>query len=126
MALPNPYAQYQQQSIMTASPGDLTLMLYNGCIKFIKQGQVAVEQMDIQGTHTAITRAQDIILEFMSTLDMQIDLSHDLMSLYEYINQRLTEANIRKDNQVLAECSGLVTELRDTWAEVVRLNRGRR
>ena len=126
MALLNPYAQYQQQSIMTASPGDLTLMLYNGCIKFIKQGQVAVEQKDISGAHTAISRAQDIVLEFMSTLDMDIDLSHNLMTLYDYINQRLAEANIRKDSQVLAECLGLVTELRDTWAEVVRLNRGHR
>ncbi|KAF0195883.1 MAG: flagellar biosynthesis protein FliS [Bacillota bacterium] len=124
MALPNPYAQYQHQSVMTASPGDLTLMLYNGCIKFIKQGQVAVEQKDISGAHSAIRRAQDIILEFMATLDMQIDLSHNLVTLYEYINQRLAEANIRKDNQILAECLGLVTELRDTWAEVVRLNRG--
>ena len=126
MALLNPYAQYQQQSVMTASPADLTLMLYNGCIKFIKQGQVAVEQKDISGAHIAINRAQDIILEFMATLDMDIDLSHNLMSLYDYINQRLAEANMRKDNQVLAECLGLVTELRDTWAEVVRLNRGHR
>lgn len=126
MALPNPYAQYQQHSVMTASPGDLTLMLYNGCIKFIKQSQSAVEQKDISGAHVAINRAQDIILEFMATLDMQIDLSHNLMALYEYINQRLAEANIRKDNEVLSECLGLVTELRDTWAEVVRLNRGYR
>ena len=126
MALPNPYAQYQQQSIMTASPGDLTLMLYNGCIKFIKQSQLAVEKKDISDAHTAIVRAQDIIIEFMSTLDMQIDLSNNLMALYQYINQRLTEANMRKDSQALAECLGLVTELRDTWAEVVRLNRGAR
>ena len=126
MALANPYAQYQEHSIMTASPGDLTLMLYNGCVKFIKQGQSAIEQRDISGANSAITRAQDIILEFMSTLNMEYDVSHNLMALYEYIHHRLIEANIRKDNQVLAECLGLVTELRDTWAEAVRLNRGSR
>lgn len=126
MALPNPYSQYQQQSIMTATPGDLTLMLYNGCIKFIKQAELAMVNKDISGANTAIKRAQDIILEFMSTLDMQFDVSHNLMALYDYIRQRLIEANVKKDTQILAECLGLITELRDTWAEVVRLNRGPR
>jgi len=126
MALPNPYANYQQQSILTATPGDLTLMLYNGCIKFIKQAEIAIDHKDVPAANTAIVRAQDIILEFMSTLDMEIEISHNLMALYEYIHRRLIEANIRKDKQILAECLELVTELRDTWAEVVRINRGPR
>lgn len=126
MALPNPYANYQQQSILTATPGDLTLMLYNGCIKFIKQAEIAIDHKDVPAAYTAIVRAQDIIVEFMSTLDMEIEISHNLMALYEYIHRRLIEANIRKDKQILAECLELVTELRDTWAEVVRINRGPR
>lgn len=124
MAMPNPYAQYQQQSILTASPQDLTLMLYNGCIKFLKQAELAIEQKDIAGSHAALQRAQDIVLEFMSTLDMQYEVSHSLMPLYDYIHRRMIEGNIKKDASIVKECIDLVSELRDTWVEAVRLNRG--
>lgn len=126
MALPNPYVQYQQQSVLTATPGELTLMLYNGCIKFIKQGQQAIHAKDIPSAHATISRAQDIIIEFMATLDMQYEVSENLMALYDYIHRRLIEANLQKDAAILDECLELVTTLRDTWAEAVRINRGAR
>jgi len=117
--MPNPYVKYQEQSILTASQGDLTLMLYNGCLKFLGRAEVAMHAKDIQGTNSALLRAQDIILELMVTLDMQYDISHSLMALYDYLRRRMIEANIRKDVGIVGECSGLVTELRDTWAEAV-------
>lgn len=123
MALNNPYQQYQQQSIMTASPGELMLMLYNGCIRFIKQAMQCINDKDAEGAHNAIIRAQDIILEFMSTLDMNYEISNSLMALYDYMHRRLIEANTRKDVSILEEVLGLVTELRDTWAEAVRITR---
>lgn len=116
----NPYQKYQQQSVMTASQEELLLMLYNGCIRFIKLGMQAIEEKDIPGAHTNIVKAQDIILEFMSTLDMRYDVAKSLMPLYDYLYRRLVEANVGKDAEILKEVLGFVTELRDTWAEAAR------
>ncbi|MGI6707444.1 MAG: flagellar export chaperone FliS [Clostridia bacterium] len=123
MAMGNPYLQYQKQSVTTASPGELTLMLYNGCIKFIKKASAAGQDKNIPQMHENIIKAQNIITEFMSTLDMEYDVSKSLMVLYDYMRRRLIEANLKKDQEILEEVLGLVTELRDTWEEVVRLNR---
>ena len=116
----NPYQKYQQQSVMTASQEELLLMLYNGCIRFVKLGIQAVEDRDIQKAHTNIVKAQDIIVEFISTLDMSYDVAKSLMPLYDYIYRRLVEANVTKDAAILNEVLGLVTELRDTWAEAAK------
>lgn len=124
MAMPNPYATYQEQSVLTASQADLTLMLYNGCIKFLSRAELAMQRKDVPGANDALLRAQDIILEFMATLDMQYDISHQLMALYEYLRRRMIEANLRKEITIVQECLSLVTELRDTWAKAVKLSRG--
>jgi len=124
MAMPNPYATYQEQSVFTASQADLTLMLYNGCIKFLSRAELAMQRKDVPGANDALLRAQDIILEFMATLDMQYDISHQLMALYEYLRRRMIEANLRKEITIVQECLSLVTELRDTWAKAVKLTRG--
>ena len=124
MAMPNPYLTYQEQSIFTASQADLTLMLYNGCIKFLSRAELAMQRRDVPGANDALLRAQDIILEFMATLDMEIEISHQLMTLYEYLRRRMIEANIRKDAGIVKECLDMVTELRDTWAKAVKLSRG--
>jgi len=98
-------------------------MLYNGCIRFIKQAMECIESKDLEGAHKAIIRAQDIILEFMSTLDMKYEISHNLLALYDYLHRRLVEANTKKDVVILEEVLTFVTELRDTWAEVVKITR---
>lgn len=120
MAAVNPYQQYQEQSIMTASPGELTLMLYNGCIKFIKQAKLYIEEKDIEKANNAIIRAQDIIYELMSTLNMDYEISNNMMALYDYMNRRLIDANISKDIKVLDEVLNLTVEFRDTWMEVIK------
>jgi len=112
---------YQQQSVMTASQEELLIMLYNGCIRFIKQGMQAIDDKDIPRAHTNIVKAQDIIVEFISTLDMRYDVAKSLMPLYDYIYRRLVEANVGKDATILNEALGLVTELRDTWTEAAKL-----
>lgn len=126
MAMFNPYQQYEQQSVMTASPGELTLMLYNGCIKFIKKGIKYIEEDNIEKANNAIIRAQDIVNELTVTLDMEYEISEQLQLLYEYMGRRLIEANISKDMGILQEVEGLMAELRDTWAEVIKLNRQQR
>ncbi len=114
---------YKQNSVTTASPGDLTLMLYNGCLKFLNKAKLAIQDKDIQEKNTNLQKAQAIISELMSTLNMNIEISKNMMALYEYMNTRLVEANIRNDISIIEEVEGLVTEFRDTWKEVIRINR---
>ena len=119
----NAFNVYKQNSVTTASPGDLTLMLYNGCLKFIGKAKQAIENDNIQERNYFIQRSQAIISELMSTLNMDYDVSKQMFPLYEYINRRLAEANINKDITILDEVSGLVTEFRDTWKEVIKITR---
>ncbi|WP_044338355.1 flagellar export chaperone FliS [Rossellomorea aquimaris] len=123
MAINNPYAAYQNNSVNTASPGELTLMLYNGSLKFIHIAKKAMEDKNIELKNTNIQKTQAIVNELMVTLNMDLEVSKNLMSLYDYINRRLTEANIKNDASILEEVEGLITEFRDTWKEVIQLNR---
>jgi flagellar protein FliS len=123
VAINNPYKSYQQNSVNTASPGELTLMLYNGCIKFIKLAKKAITDKSVEEKNTNLIKAQNIIHEFMVTLNMDVKVSSELMVMYDYINRRLVEANVSSDLAILEEVEGLVTELRDTWKQVIQMNR---
>ncbi|EFV78514.1 MULTISPECIES: flagellar export chaperone FliS [Cytobacillus] len=123
MAVSNPYQSYQQNSVNTASPGELTLMLYNGCLKFIHQAKKAIMDNNIEAKNTNIQKAQNIIQELMVTLNMDVEVSQNMMSLYDYMNRRLIEANVKSETGILDEVEGLVTEFRDTWKEVIQVNR---
>lgn len=114
---------YKQNSVTTASPGELTLMLYNGCLKFLQKAKLAIQEKNIQERNMNLQKAQAIISELMSTLNMDIEISKQMLPLYEYMNRRLIEANIQKDVAIIEEVEGLVTEFRDTWKEVIRINR---
>lgn len=111
---------YKNQQIMTASPEDLTLMLYNGAIRFIVESIIALERGDNAKSHNSNLRAQDIVREFMATLDRQYEVSGNLFALYDYIEFRLIQANIKKDREQLLEAKGLLEELRDTWTEAIK------
>jgi flagellar secretion chaperone FliS len=123
MALTNPYQSYQQNSVNTASPGELTLMLYNGCLKFINLAKHAIRTKDIQAKNTNIQKAQKIVQELMVTLNMDLEVSQNMMSLYDFMNRRLIDANIKNDTAILEEVEALVTDFRDTWKQVIQLNR---
>jgi len=123
MALNNPYQSYQQSSVNTASPGELTLMLYNGCLKFINLAKHAMDQKDITARNTNILKTQKIVQELMVTLNMDLEVSQNMMSLYDYMHRRLIEANIKNDKAILEEVEGLVTDFRDTWKQVIQMNR---
>ena len=125
MAINNPYQTYQQNSVTTASPQELTLMLYNGCLKFIKLAKRAMGEGKIEEKNTNLIKAQAIIQEFQITLDRDISISEGLAQLYEYINFRLIEANMKNDMASLEEAEGQVKELRDTWKEAMALVKGK-
>ena len=106
---------YKRQQIMTASPAELTLMLYNGAIRFINESVMALENGDMTKCHNSNIKAQNIVREFMLTLDMQYEISQSWAALYEYIHYRLVQGNLKKDREMLVEARGLLTELRDAW-----------
>lgn len=123
MAVNNPYQQYQASSVNTASPGELTLMLYNGCLKFITLAKKAIEDGDIAEKNINIQKAQNIITELMVTLNTDVSVSQNLLSLYDYLNRRLIEANVKNDVAILSEVEEFILEFRDTWKQVIQLNR---
>lgn len=112
---------YQDNSVNTASGPQLTLMLYNGCIRFINHGIKALEQEDHEAKNINLQKAQDIIRELMLTLDPEVEMSNQLMPLYDYIHHRLQEGNIKNDAELIKEGLELVTEFRDTWKEAMKL-----
>lgn len=124
MALPNAYSQYNNSKILTASPAELTLMLYDGAIKFCNIAIVAVEHKDIQKAHTNIIKTEHIIDYFRQTLDMKYPVAEDFDRVYAYLNQRLVEANIKKDKEILEEVNQHLRSMRDTWKEVMKKGRG--
>ncbi len=123
IATNNPYKMYEQNSVTTASAGELTIMLYNGCLKFIKKAKQAIEKNNIEERNTNIQKAQNIIRELMVTLNMDYEVSKNMMALYDFIIQSLLEANIKNDLKKLEEAEQIVIDFRDTWKQVIQLNR---
>ena len=119
----NPYDKYRNNAIFTATPEDLTLMLYEGALKFCNQALVALENKDIAKTNELIVKVQNIVREFQITLDMKYEISEQLNTMYDYLYQRLVEANIKKDAEILTEVRDHLRGFRDTWKEAIKLAR---
>lgn len=123
MALPNAYAQYNNSKVLTASPAELTLMLYDGAIKFCNIAEVAIEQKDVEKAHVNIIKTQRIVDYLRQTLDMKYAVAKDFERIYVYLSQRLVEANTKKDKEILEEVNTHLRSVRDTWKEVMHINR---
>lgn len=114
--------QYQKNAVQTASPARLTLMLYDGAVKFANLALEGIKEGNIEKAHNNIVKVQNIIVEFRSTLDMKYPVAKDFDVVYDYIYRRLVEANMKKDPAILEEALKYIKEMRDTWKEVMRLN----
>ena len=125
MALPNGYAQYNNSKILTASPAELTLMLYDGAIKFANIAVMGMEQNDIQKAHNNIISVQRIIEEFRNTLDRKYPVAEDFDRIYVYLLKRLYEANVKKDKESMEEVLTHLRSMRDTWIQVMKANKVR-
>lgn len=116
----NALNQYKQNAVFTATPEELTLMLYDGSIKFMNIAKYSIENDDIQRAHEALIRAQDIIIELNSSLNMEYELSTNFRRLYEFILDRLIDANIQKEIEPIDEALEILTEMRATWKEAMQ------
>lgn len=123
MAVNNAYQAYNNSKILTASPAELTLMLYEGAIKFCNIAIMGIEENNIEKAHNNIIKVEKIIAEFQATLDEKYEVSKDFENVYNYLRQRLEEANLKKDKEILEEVLGHLRTMRDTWKEVMRLNK---
>lgn len=118
----NPYAAYANSKVMTASPAELTLMLYDGAIKFCNIAIIGIQENDIEKAHNNMIKTERILCEFLETLDHKYPVAKDFENVYRYLIRRLHEANIHKDEEILQEVLKHLRTMRDTWKEVMRLN----
>ncbi|MCM1568335.1 MAG: flagellar export chaperone FliS [Roseburia sp.] len=123
MAMPNAYAQYNNNKVLTASPAELTLMLYDGAIRFCNVALSAMEVNNVEKVHNNIVKVQRIVDYLRQTLDMKYKVSEDFDRIYLYLSQRLVEANMKKDKEILEEVNEHLHAVRDNWKEVMRINR---
>lgn len=120
----NPYAAYGNNKILTATPAQLTLMLYEGAIKFVNIAITAVEKNEVEKAHNNIMKTENIIMEFQATLDHKYEVAKDFDNVYTYLLQRLQEANLKKDKEILEEVLTHLRTMRDTWKEVMEKTAG--
>ncbi|MBQ7615459.1 MAG: flagellar export chaperone FliS [Butyrivibrio sp.] len=118
----NAYAQYKNNKVMSASGPELTLMLYDGAIKFLNIADFAIEKNDVQKAHDNIIKTERIIDYLRNTLDMKYPVAQDFENMYSYINRRLIEANITKDREIVIEINQHMHAIRDNWVEVMKAN----
>jgi flagellar protein FliS len=121
--LNNPYDKYKNNTVFTATKEELTLMLFDGSVKFCNQALASIEAKDFQKANEYITKVQNIVREFQVTLDKQHAIAHQLNQIYDYLFRRLLEANIKKDADIMTEVRDHLRDLRDTWKEAMKLAR---
>lgn len=112
---------YLEQKVMNARPEELTMMLYDGLVKFIKQAILFNEQKAFDKSSNSNLRAQAILQELRSSLNMDIEMSAGLEDLYLFMIQHLVDANVEKSNEKLEDVLTLATNFRDTWKEAMGL-----
>ena len=119
----NPYDKYKNNAVFTATKEELTLMLYDGALRFCNQAIVALEGKDYIKTNELILKVENIVREFQITLDMKYEISSQLNLIYDYLYNRLVAANISKDAEILQEVRDHLRGLRDTWKEAMKMAR---
>ena len=123
MPLPDAYAAYNRNKVLTASPAELTLMLDEGAIKFCNIAIVGIENKDIEKAHTNIIKTEKIIEEFLRSLDEKYPVYKEFENVYVYLMRRLREANAYKDKEILEEVLTHLRSMRDTWKDVMNQSR---
>jgi len=111
---------YQMNSVQTATPGNLVVMLYDGAIRFIKAGIDGIERHDYSAANTNLKKSQSVVHELIASLNQDIPMSKDLVRLYEYFLHCLIQANIRKDAKPAAEVLEHMQELREAWKQILK------
>ena len=124
---PNAYGVYKNNSVNFASKEQMLLMLLDGAVKFAKRAKLAIQENNIKLAHDSIIRTQDIFTELKVTLDTSVgEWAKQMFNIYSFINERLLQANIKKDEAIMDEVIPLIEEVRNTWNEAYKLSAGQR
>ena len=123
IARANPYEQYKQQGVMTASPAELVVMLYDGCIKQLKLACLAINEKNFENTNKNLQKAQAIILELVNSLDFHYPISKDLMNLYDFMLRQFIEINIHKDEEKIKRIIDMLLSLREAWSQAQKMQK---
>lgn len=116
----NNYQVYQQNAVLTATPQELTLMLYNGAIKFCNLCVEMIETNQMEKANGYAIKAQKIIEELQWTLDDKYAIAKEIRPLYQYIDTLLVEGNVKKDKVKILEAKELIVNFRDLWKEITK------
>lgn len=114
----NAFKTYHQDKIMTASPIELVILLYDEAIKQLKMAGFAMEEKDIEKTNNSLIKAQDIISELVRSLDLKTNIARDLLEIYDFVLNTIMEINMKKDKEKLEPIIDILSELRSAWVEV--------
>lgn len=116
----SPYSAYERTKVETADQRQLILMLYDGAIRFMRKATARIDGNDIEAAHNYLVRSREIIAELLATLkpEKSGEVGVNLQRLYVYVFNRLVEANLTKDKAAVDECIGLMTTLREGWAQL--------
>ena len=117
------YNQYKTQNVMTASPGELTLMLYDGCLKNMKLGKKHIEEKAYEKANETLQKSEAIVMELISSLDLSYEIGSQMLNLYVFVNDQIVQANIKKDSGLLDFPIELISEFREAWQQVIRQSR---
>ena len=113
----NPYQQYQRQSVMTMTQGEMLTKLYDEVIKQMSGAKICLTEKDLSGVNNALQKAQRILFYLKSTLDFKYEISGNLDALYDFFIERIVQANLKKDAAILDEIIPMIEDLRDTFVQ---------
>ena len=116
----NPYQQYQRQSVMTMTQGEMLTKLYDEVIKQMSGAKICLTEKDLSGVNNALQKAQRILFYLKSTLDFKYEISGNLDALYDFFIKRIVQANLKKDAAMLDEIIPMIEDLRDTFVQADR------
>src|SRR5712692_922930 len=121
MPLSNPYNQYRQTAATTADRGQLLVMSYEALLRWLGRADTAIDEGKIPAAHNALVSAQDLVQNLAWALDFDRggEIAANLSAIYDYLNERLTWANVNKDKEVIEEVRQLVVPLVDAWRVAV-------
>jgi flagellar protein FliS len=114
--------KYLESTVQTATPAQLLIMLYDGAIRFSRLSMEALKTNNYQDANNNLVKVQDIISEFIITLDRTSPLADGLLQLYDYFNFRLIEANTTKSIEPVEEVLGYLIDLKETWIQAAKIS----
>lgn len=114
---------YRNNAVLTATPEELTLMLYDGALRFMNQAIVHMVGKRVEPTHASLIRVQEIFAELRDTLNMEYEISQNLYNLYDFMINQLVRANVEKNPEHVRQVIGLTREMRETWAQAIQVAR---